>query len=336
MRPRASAITVREVAARAGVALSTVSNVLNRPEVVAPETYARVMSAVSELGYVRNDAARALRLGESNAVGVIVSEASSPFFAEVTQAAGSMLAASGYATLLGNSVQDPRVENDLIGLFEAQRVRGLLISPMSDRPDSLGGFAGRGVPVVYVDVPAPSSEYCSVAGDNHLGARLVIEHLATRGRRRVAIVRGPAEFPQIRDRVAGAAVAARALGVELEEIVTSGYFVNAGVEAAAIIAARPSTGRPDAVFAVNDLLAMGVLAGLIDLDVDVPGEIAVVGYDDVSVASVARRPLTTVRQPAREIGSMSAAMLVDEIERPGAHRHEGKLLAPELVIRATS
>ncbi|MCV2394488.1 LacI family transcriptional regulator [Actinotalea sp. M2MS4P-6] len=336
MRERPGAVTVRDVAARAGVALSTVSNVLNRPQVVAPETLARVTAAINELGYVRNDAARALRLGQSRAVGMIVSEATSPFFADVMQGASAVLAGGGYSTLLGNATQDVDVESSLIELFESQRVRGLLIAPSSDVPAGLASFEKRGVPVVFLDVPAPDRDHCSVAVDDARGGAIAVEHLLAQGRSHIALVRGPRDLPQIRERSRGARAAAEAAGARFEVITTSSYFVQAGSEAAAVIASRSAGDRPDALFAVNDLLAMGTLTALIDRGIGVPEDVALVGYDDISVAAAARRPLTTVRQPARDIGARGAALLMAEMDGSGDHTHEQTLFSPELVVRATS
>jgi LacI family transcriptional regulator len=340
MQPKTSAVTVRHVAARAGVSQSTVSNVLNRPHAVAPDTLARVTAAIAELGFVRNDAARALRLGESQAVGIVVSEASSPYYAEVVQAAGVTLAAAGYSSLLGNSVQQRQVEGNLISLFEAQRVRGLLLAPVGGPPRELEAFEGRGVDVVYVDARAPRDDQCSVEVDHELGGEMAVRHLYSLGRRRLAIVRGPVELPQIAQRVRGAKRAAAALGLESEEIAISNYFVEGGSEAAAVLTSRPARRRPDGVFATNDLLAMGLVSRLIDGGVSVPGDIAVVGYDDIAMAAVARVPLTTLRQPARDIGSRAAALLVEELsedgERPPTHQHEHTVFQPELVVRAST
>lgn len=330
------AVTVRDVAARAGVGLSTVSNVLNRPHVVAPDTLLRVQAAIRDLGYVRNDAARALRLGASRAVGIVVSEASSPFFADVTQAASLALGESGYSTLLGNSVQSASVEQQLLELFEAQRVRGLLISPMSPMPAGLESIVSRGVPVIFMDTPADDTDFCSVTVDDERGALLALGHLAGLGRRRILLVRGPEDLPQIAARTQGARRFAHARGVQVEELTASGFFVQAGVEAAAVIASRRPEDRPDAIFAVNDLLAMGIVSGLMDRGIEVPTQIAVVGYDDVSVAAVARVPLTTIRQPAREIGRRAAALLIAEMTDTTSHRHEATRFMPELVVRASS
>ncbi|MEV4686199.1 LacI family DNA-binding transcriptional regulator [Microbacterium sp. LWH3-1.2] len=324
------------MAARAGVGLSTVSNALNRPQVLAAETLARVQAAIDDLGYVRNDAARSLRLGSSRAIGVIVSEASSPFFADVTQAATIALGDRNYSTLVGNAVQNASIEKQLIELFESQRVRGLLIAPMSGNPPGLSSIVNRGVPVIFLDLSAATDQFCSVAVDDTLGATLAMQHLESLGRSRIALVRGPEGLPQIASRSAGALDFAQQGGMRCEEIVTSGYFVQAGLEAAAVIASRRPDERPDAIFAVNDLLAMGVVSGLLDRGIGVPRDIAVVGYDDVSVAAVARVPLTTLRQPAREIGARAAALLMDEIESPETHQHESTRFLPELIVRAST
>lgn len=328
-------VTARHVAERAGVALSTVSNVLNRPEIVSPDTLARVRAAIDELGYVRNDAARSLRLGRSRAVGLVLSEATSPFFDELARAAGSALSEHGFVPLVGNSVQDPDAEAELIRLFEAQRVQGILVSPVGPLPPTLDDLARRGVAVVSVDVPVESARFCSVAVDDEKGARLVVDHLVAAGRRRIALVRGPADLPQVAARVRGARAAASRAGAALEEIVAGSYFGEAGVAAGGRILEMGAE-RPDAVFAVNDPLAMGVLAALVDGGVRVPDDIAVVGYDDVPLASLGRLPLTSVRQPVATMGATAADMLVAELRGERHHRHRAVTLDPELIVRASS
>jgi LacI family transcriptional regulator len=329
-------VTARDVAALAGVGLSTVSNVLNRPEVVAADTLRRVLQAIDELGYIRNDTARSLRLGRSRAVGLVMSETTTPFFDELIRSATRTLADRGYAALVGNSTQDRFVERGLLSLFEAQRVRGLLIAPVTGTPQNLDGLARRGLPVVSVDVPTPEAEHCSVAVNDALGGRLVIDHLADLGRRRIAIVRGPIDFPQVTERIRGAREAAAVNEVDLRVITTSTYYGDAGGEAVAAILAEPESERPDAVFAVNDPLAMGILAALMDAGLTVPRDIPVVGYDDVALALLGRMPLTTVRQPVQELGRRAALLLIDEMEGDDQHQHQAVLFEPELVIRAST
>lgn len=328
-------VTVRDVAALSGVSLSTVSNAVNRPERVAPETLRRVQSAIDQLGYIRNDAARALRLGISRAIGIVVSESTSPFYADVIRAADSALASEGYSSLVGSAYHDAGAAGRLIQLFEAQRVQGLLVNPFTEALPAAEAAMRRGLPIVNVDAIA-SPNQCSVTTDHAAGGRLAVQHLAAVGRSRIALVRGPAEVSQITQRMAGAASSCKELGMDCEEIVASTYFVRGGVNAGGIIASMRPARRPNAVFAANDILAMGLVAALVERGVRVPEDVAVVGYDDTDFALAARVPLTTLRQPAADIGVRAAAMLLDELESPAAHLHETTVFLPELVVRAST
>ncbi len=330
------AATVRDVAALAGVSLTTVSNVLNRPDRVAADTLDRVRRAIEEVGYIRNDAARALRLGESEAVGMVISESTSAFYADVIRAADTTLAGSGYSSLVGSAYHDVSAAERLIRLFESQRVSGLLVNPFTEPLPVLEAMMSRGVPVVHVDAKSPQPGHCSVMTDHLAGGRMAIQHLAAMGRRRVALVRGPAEVSQIMLRMEGARNACRDLGVEYEEIIASTYFVRGGIHAGGVIASRSRSSRPDAVFAVNDLLAMGIVSALVERGVRVPDDIALMGYDDTDFAVAARVPLTTMRQPASDIGARAATLLVEEIEHNPEHQHEDTVVLPELIVRAST
>ncbi len=328
-------VTVRDVAAVAGVSLSTVSAVLNRPERVAPGTRQRVLAAIEQLGYIRNDAARALRLGQSKAVGLVISESTSPFYADVIRAADVVLSGDGYSCLVGSAYHEEAAAERLLQLFEAQSVQGLLVNPFAGSLGALDGARRRGVPIVYVDA-AVSGDACSVSTDHIAGGRMAVQHLAAVGRRRIALVRGPAEVSQIMLRMEGARQACAELGLECEELIASTYFVRGGVHTGEAIASRPAAQRPDAIFAANDILAMGLLAALLERGVRVPEDIAVIGYDDTDFAMAARVPLTTLRQPAQEIGSRAASLLLEEMAGKPDHQHVQIVLSPELVVRSST
>lgn len=334
--PEQGPVTVRDVAALAGVSLSTVSNAVNRPERVSPATLRRVTDAIAQLGYVRNDAARALRLGTSRAIGIVVSESTSPFYADVIRAADSVLATRGFSCLVGSAYHDPDAADRLVRLFDSQRVQGMLVNPFGGPVTGLDAAMRNGIPVVHVDAPGVDGRRCSVTTDHDAGGRAAVQHLAGLGRTRVALVRGPARVSQIEARMAGAEAACAELGIECEEIVASTYFVRGGINAAAVIASRPPGRRPDAVFTANDVLGIGLVSGLMERGCRVPEDVAVVGYDDTEFALAARVPLTTIRQPAHDIGVRAAGLLLDEIAEPTGHVHENTVFLPELIVRAST
>ncbi|TFB49983.1 LacI family transcriptional regulator [Cryobacterium tagatosivorans] len=329
---------MREVAAEAGVSVGTVSNVLNRPGKVSPDTVARVQAAIAHLGFVRNDAARQLRAGRSRSIGLVVLDVANPFFTDVARGAEDRAAEEGLAILLGNSDETIDRENAYLDLFEEQRVHGVLISPLGDLGDRLTRLRERGTPTVLVDRQAEDRRFSSVAVDDVAGGYLAADHLASIGRVRLAFVGGPAGIRQVTDRLEGARKAvAEHPGVSLEVIETESLTVLAGREAGERILARPESERPDAVFAANDLLAMGVLQALNMFgDVRVPGDIALIGYDDIAFAAAAVVPLSSIRQPSALIGYTAVDLLLREAAAGEGFEHEQIVFQPELVVRAST
>ncbi|HEY1105127.1 MAG TPA: LacI family DNA-binding transcriptional regulator, partial [Agromyces sp.] len=171
------AVSVREVAAAASVSVGTVSNVLNRPDKVAPATVERVLAAIEELGFVRNDAARQLRAGRSRSIGFVVLDVRNPFFTEVARGAETRAADAGLTVLLGTSDESIERERVYVDLFEEQRVHGVLISPLADDLPRLQRLRDRGTPVVLVDRQVHDRSFSSVSVDDVAGGRLAAEHL---------------------------------------------------------------------------------------------------------------------------------------------------------------
>ena len=283
------AVSVRDVAAAASVSVGTVSNVLNRPEKVAPDTVARVMAAIDELGFVRNDAARQLRAGRSRSIGLVVLDVRNPFFTDVARGAEDRAAEDNMTILLGNSDENGDRERAYLDLFEEQRVHGVLISPLGDDETRLQRLRGRDTPVVLVDRVSEDRNLSSVSVDDVVGGELAVRHLIETGRRRIAFVGGPMGIRQVADRLAGARRAVEAEpDATLEVIETESLTVLEGRAAGEAIRERAAGERPDAVFAANDLLAMGVLQALNMLgSVRVPDDVALIGYDDIDFASTA-------------------------------------------------
>ncbi|RXZ67717.1 LacI family transcriptional regulator [Agromyces albus] len=329
---------MRDVAAAASVSVGTVSNVLNRPEKVSPDTVERVRAAIAELGFVRNDAARQLRAGRSSSIGLIVLDVRNPFFTDVARGAEDRAAEDGMTLLLGNSDENPDREGAYLDLFEQQRVHGVLISPLTDDLPRLERLRKRGTPVVLVDRESADRSYSSVAVDDVVGGELAVRHLADIGRRRVAFVGGPSSIRQVVDRLEGARRAVEATpGMTLEVIETESLTVLQGRAAGEQIRERPVSERPDAIFAANDLLAMGVLQALKMLGtVEVPGDIALIGYDDIDFASAAVVPLSSIRQPASLIGYTAVDLLLKEAAAGSEFTPEQVTFQPELVVREST
>ena len=330
------AVSVKEVAARAGVSVGTVSNVLNWPDRVAEPTRLRVESAIAELGFVRNEAARALRAGWSRSLGLVVLDVANPFFTDVAAGVEAVADSRGMTISLCNSGDDRDREERHLARLAEQRVQGVLITPVDDGSAELRALVRRGVPVVLVDRTAPGRARCSVSVDDVEGGRQVGEHLLERGHRRTAFVGGPLHIRQVADRRRGLTTTLDGAGCELAVLETSALSLVEGRAAADRIVGGPGRRRPTAVACANDLLALGLLQGLVAAGVRVPDDVAIVGYDDIAFAAAATVPLTSVRQPRELLGRTAAELLLEEIEAPDRHIHRQVQFSPELVVRAST
>jgi LacI family transcriptional regulator len=327
---------IRDVAERAGVSVGTVSNVLNHRDKVSPDAVRRVREAIEELGYVRNDAARQLRVGRSSTIGLVVLDVRNPFFTDLARGAEHEAARHGLSVILGNSGEDVEREAGYLDLFEEQRVRGILISPYREVGPQLRRLRERGTPAVLVDRRSEDEQFSSVSVDDELGGRLAAGHLIATGRRRILFTGGPFDIRQIVDRHAGAQRSVDAAeGVSLETVPTPAASVADGRATGEAIAARAPEDRPDAVFAANDLVAMGVLQGLAGHGIRVPEEIAIIGFDDIDFASAAVVPLSSVRQPSQLMGETALRILLSEIDDPDSAAQQ-VVFTPELVVRAST
>jgi LacI family transcriptional regulator len=329
-------VSVKDVALRAGVSVGTVSNVMNHPEKVAADSIARVQAAIDELGFIRNEAARQLRDGRSTTIGLVVLDVRNPFFTDIARGAEDRAADVGLTVTLGNSDENSTREARYLDLFEQQRVHGVLISPLGDISPRLAILRSRGIPAVLVDRSSPDLSFSSVSVDDIAGGRMAVEHLIAERRRRIVFVGGPMSIRQVADRLEGArqAVAAHS-GVSLDVVPIDALSVIAGRTAGQAIVER--TERPDAIFAANDLVAMGVLQALMmqGADVRVPEDIALIGYDDIDFASAAVVPLSSIRQPAGLMGQTALEILLEEADDPAIAPRQIEF-QPELVVRAST
>jgi LacI family transcriptional regulator len=331
-------VGIKDVARQAGVSVGTVSNVINRPDLVAEETRTRVQSVISRLGYVRSESARQLRAGASRIVALLVLDMGNPFFVAVASGAERTARAAGLGVMVCNSAQSVSEELEYLALFAEQRVRGVLVTPADPTGNSLDALRGQGIPFVLVDRVSADPSVCSVSVDDVAGGKLAVQHLVAAGHRSIVYVGGPPELPQVRDRRAGALAALAEAGLPpevLTEVSAERLDVAAGRDAGSRLLGLGH--RPTAVFCANDLLALGVLQSMFAARISVPDEMAIVGYDDIEFAAAAAVPLTSVRQPAVSMGRLAAEMLMEEtVGDVAGHRHRQTVLQPELVVRGSS
>ncbi|WP_333770602.1 LacI family DNA-binding transcriptional regulator [Streptomyces sp. IBSBF 2435] len=334
----ASMVGIKDVARQAGVSVGTVSNVINRPDLVAEETRTRVQSVIARLGYVRSESARQLRAGASRIMALLVLDMGNPFFVAVASGAERTARAAGLGVMVCNSAQSVSEEREYLSLFAEQRVRGVLVTPADPTGRSLDGLRSQGIPFVLVDRVSADPSVCSVSVDDVAGGRLAVQHLISAGHRAIVYVGGPPEVTQVHDRKAGALAALAEAGLPAEsltEISAERLDVAAGRDAGSRLLGLGR--RPTAVFCANDLLALGVLQAMFAARISVPEDMAIVGYDDIEFAAAAAVPLTSVRQPAVPMGRLAAEMLLEEtVGDPAAHTHRQTVLQPELVVRGSS
>ncbi|HEY6739379.1 MAG TPA: LacI family DNA-binding transcriptional regulator [Actinopolymorphaceae bacterium] len=330
------AATIDDVARLAGVSRGTVSNVLNRPNIVLEATRTRVLQAMQELDFTPSQAARTLGGARNRCISLVVHDVANPFFAEIARAVEDVTRPLDYVITLTSTRADDERQRASLRLLLAQHVSGILLTPTASGAAGLEQLRKRGVATVLLDYQGEADE-CSVAVDDVSGGQMATRHLLELRRTRLAFVGGPDRVRQHTDRLEGMrrAMPDRGSGRRTPRIVdVPADTVAAGEEAARRLLDGPAE-LPNGIFCGNDLLAAGLLRVLTSHGVRVPDDVAVVGYDDIDLASLVATPLTSVRQPMYEMGRSASTMLLDEIQN-GSHTHQHRRFVPKLVVRSST
>lgn len=327
------AVTIREVAERAGVAVSTVSRVLSGGY-CSEATRDRVLQATRELNYRPNQVARSLVRKESRTIGLIIPDITNPFFPALTRGVEDRARAAGYAVLLANTDGDLALEETAIRALLGQQIDGLVVTAVGKDASKLIEEAQERLPVVVMDRTVASLQTHSVVVENVTGARRAVEHLLSLGHRRIAYIGGvPGVVTEV-DRMTGYTTALESAGLPVvPELLRHGHFNYEGGYAAM---RDLLSERFTAVFAANDLMALGAMKAIHEAGLRIPEEISVVGFDDIPFAQMAFPPLTTVRQPAYELGAMAAEMLVKIRQGQVPTCIQSMIFQPELVQREST
>jgi LacI family transcriptional regulator len=327
--------TIVDVARAAGVSTATVSRVLNGHPQVDPRLAATVLQAVKDLGYRPSRVARSLRTRRNQVLALIISDVrTGPFFGDVVRGVEDVAYGAGYSLFLCNTDEDASKEASYIELAAAEAVAGVILTPSGPRTD-LAPLAEFGIPVVLTDRTLVGRQADSVVVDNFAGAYEAVSHLLAGGYERVACITGPLSITTGYQRHAGYIKALEDVGAALDEsLVKVSDFREPGGRIAMdeLLGIVP---RPDAVFVTNHLMAIGVLQAISQAKLVIPKDIAVVSFDDMPWSSLLNPPLTTVAQPAYDLGLESARLLLNRIDGyTGAPRMV--TLSPTLQVRESS
>ena len=327
--------TIREVAESAGVSYATVSHVINNTRLVSQETRERVLAAMEALNYRPNALARSLRQGKTNTLGLVLPDSANPFFAEISRSIEDEAFKKGYSVFLCNTELDTERELFYVDVLSKKQVDGIVFVAAGDQADSLDFLVRRNMPVVMIDRDVPNVEVDAVLTDNKLGGYLATRHLLELGHRRIACIAGPSSITPSAERMIGYRKALEEAGISYDEnlIIRGDYHAQSGMEIThSILKMVP---RPTAIFALNDLMALGALRAAAEAGCTVPQDLAVVGYDDLELAHFTNPPLTTIAQPKKEVGAQAISLLVDRISHKS--RPPSRLvLPPQLIVRRST
>ncbi|MGZ4391853.1 MAG: LacI family DNA-binding transcriptional regulator [Gaiellaceae bacterium] len=327
--------TIVDVARKAGVSISTVSRVLNGNGHVDPVLATKVTRAAKQLNYSPNRVARSLRLRTNRVWALVISDIrTGPFFADVVRGVEDGAHESGYSMFLCNTDEDPSKEAGYLQLAVAENVAGVILEPSGTATD-LGPLLNAGIHVVLVDRKLPGAQTDTVVADNIAGAQQAVEHLLENGYRRIACISGPLSTTTGSERLAGYRMALERASLPVEDslIRVADFREEGGHRAIDELLAEETL--PDAVFITNNRMTAGALEAIEEARLTVPDEIAVVGYDEISWAPLLRTALTTVSQPAYDLGHESARLLLSRLDGySGSARTV--VLRTSLNIRASS
>jgi LacI family transcriptional regulator len=312
----------------------TVSRVANGGNLVSPRTAARVRAAIQRLGYEPNEAARILKGQSAQTIGLILPDLADPFFSICAHAVQQLAEEQGYMTLLLACERDSDREASALAMMSARSVAGILIVPTS--PNSvteLQELQARGIPVVMLDRTFPGLQAGEVMVENEKGAQRAVKHLLEHGHRSILCVAYDSQFNSVSQRMSGYEKAMTEAGLKPQFL-----FVDKGSAVIAKVVQRLRAPKPPtALFTLNDVATIQVLRALQQERIEVPQEVAIIGFDDLELAPLLAVPITAVRQPAAQLGRSATRLLLDWIRRPrgsDARSLQAQVILPtELIIR---
>jgi LacI family transcriptional regulator len=330
-------MTLREIAERANVSIATVSRTINCAPNVDPSLARRVRKVIEQVGYYPNTHARALVSGRSRIFGLMVSETVQPFFPEILQTFENLGVEHNYEILLSSIARDPRPMEVAVRRMIERRVEGLAILSFEKEASLIEGFRGRNLPIAVLDQEPPEPLLNTVSIDYKHGVREVVQHLAALGHARIALITGPTHLKTAVERTIAFQECMKEIDLEIppQLLVEGDHTLEDGMKALSVLAALPD--RPSAVLCSNDMTAIGVMRRALELGLNVPRDLSVVGFDDNQLAQFATPPLTAVQMSYVEIANVAFKALLDSVEvRCNVSSREVCAIQSNLVLRCST
>lgn len=314
-------VTLRDIASLTGFSINTVSRALNNKEEVNTDTRTKILAAATQFGYRPNRLAKGLRSNKTGTIGIVVTDVANPFFSALVKGIARAARELDYSIILQDSDENYAGEEEAIQVLLAEQVDGILITPVQSQQETIERLAKAHFPFVLVGRYFHDLDTNYVVPDDYQGGFIATDHLLKQGHRRIAMVNGPLHISSARERFQGFsdALAKYAIPVDKSLVSTGALTVEEGLDLARSILKRVP--RPSAIVCYSDFVAFGVMQAIREIGLSIPEDIAVVGFDDVRMASCLQVPLTTIQSPKEELGRQAMQLLVHRLEKD---HHDGE------------
>ncbi len=324
-------VTIKDIAEQTGVSYATVSRTLNHLSGVSPATRDKVLAAAEEMGYRPNIHARSLKTNKTNTIALVLPDISNPFFADIAYAVDEYAFKHGYTTVVCNTNWNEELEKMHLNQLQNQRVDGIIYKPAGKLPMDLSGIS---IPSVILScIPGENNNYIEI--DNYKGGQIAADHMIGCGYKHFAFIGGSKNSQSNEIRINGYRDRLAEHGFHLDNthILYGGFSIESGCKMAKDLLEKfPEV---DGIFCGNDVIALGVLQHLMEINRRIPEDIGVIGFDDIMLAGLPQIQMTTVAQPRSQMGILSAEMLINNIDNKDDQKHH-IMLEPELVVRRST
>ncbi|ACL69215.1 LacI family DNA-binding transcriptional regulator [Halothermothrix orenii] len=329
-------VTIKDIAKKANVSVTTVSRVLNNKPDVSEKTKSKILKIINELGYNPNGVARGLVLNRTHTIGLIIPDIRNPFFPEVARGIEDKAKEYGYSVIYCNTDNKKEEEKKAVELLLNKRVDGIILSLSMNNRDELDRIKKQGCPIVQIDRKVPDANYPTVTIDNLISAYNATKHLINLGHKYIAHITGNLDTKTGQDRLNGykKAMHERGIHISQEWIIEGDYSKESGYKNMKRILNLKN--RPTGIFIANDLMAIGAYKAVFESKLNIPEDISIIGHDDIELASLVNPELTTMAQPKYEMGKHAARLLIQEIEGSDQDNNQNILLNTELVVRGST